>query len=157
HGSFPYHKHNEIKISEHDAACHPKGVYKSNGSQECMGVSTEGGRQTRIPSNCAVSELNPGAQRPERLTWRNLTRSDVHSNWQQQRNKIFRNIKFTRSPSISKRFSRCEEGECKEAICYPEEDEKIAVESKKPSTFSPNEIQTAACTSQFSVRTVWPM
>lgn len=47
-------------------------------------------------------------------------------------------------------FTFTEERDCKEAICYPEEDESATMRSKNPSAFSPNEIHPATNTSQFS-------
>ncbi|VDK21117.1 unnamed protein product [Taenia asiatica] len=133
------------------------GMCKPNGSQECMAVGHKAIEQTKISSASAVSELGPVVQHPESLTLQHPTRGSGQSRWQQQRNKIFRNVRRIRSPSTSKRFSRREERDRNEAICYPEENEDATVESKNPPTFLPNEIHTATNTSQFSDESTDPV
>ncbi|KAL5965847.1 hypothetical protein TSMEX_006438, partial [Taenia solium] len=155
--STTHHIYNGIKISECDVARHQNGKCKPNGSQECMAVGHKATRQTKISSASAVSELSPVVRHPESLTLQHPTRGGVQSRWQQQRNKIFRNVRRIRSPSTSNSFSRREEGNRKEAICYPEESENATVESKNPSTFSPNEIHAATNTSQFSDESTDPV
>lgn len=52
------------------------------------------------------STPNPITAYSERFGPRQSANNDIHSKWQQQRSKIFRNVSRVRSPSFSKRFSR---------------------------------------------------
>lgn len=63
-------------------------------------------QQTKMLPADPISELGPVVRHPESLTLRHPTRGDAQSRWQQQRNKIFRNVRCIRSPSTPKRPSR---------------------------------------------------
>ncbi|KAM3176334.1 hypothetical protein ACTXT7_006714 [Hymenolepis weldensis] len=97
------------------------------------------------------STPNPITAYSERFGPRQSANNDIHSKWQQQRSKIFRNVSRVRSPSFSKRFSRREERDFNEAISYPEEDDSVEygnssnLQTKNLTPFSPpSEIRSTA-------------
>ncbi|VDO09658.1 unnamed protein product [Rodentolepis nana] len=122
--------------------------YNNNNNKAEPDVS--GQNQVKRTYGKTVTASNPIAVYSERFGPRQSANNDTHSKWQQQRNKIFRNVSRVRSPSFSKRFSRREEKNFSEAISYPEEDETVEngnssnLQAKNPTPFSsPNEIRSA--------------
>uniref|UniRef100_A0A158QE68 Ig-like domain-containing protein n=1 Tax=Hymenolepis diminuta TaxID=6216 RepID=A0A158QE68_HYMDI len=132
-----------------------EGNYTSIGVSEQIEAALES--QTKADSDVSAQNQvrtsntsNPITAYSERFGPRQSANNDIHSKWQQQRSKIFRNVSRVRSPSFSKRFSRREGKDFNEAISYPEEDDPVEygnssnLQTKNLTPFSPpSEIRSA--------------